>query len=179
MSYKCGIIIGFISFCLSLSLQAQIFVESDPVAFALNGHSIHLGYQFKNIRVQLGSFSANYPDMILKNKNFEVVKGGYGFKIDLWGASREGLFVGIDYNKTKAKYQLQTKSTETERKLELLGPRLGYRYFWGQSFYLSSWVGIYKNLNHSSEDANITIDGEVYEQEEFTVFPAIHIGYQF
>ncbi|MEC9282998.1 MAG: hypothetical protein VX642_09810 [Bdellovibrionota bacterium] len=174
-----GILIGVLCLFTHNKLQAQVFIETDPAAFVLKGHSLHIGYQLDSIRFQVGSFAAQYPDFILKNNNFEVFQSGYGFKIDIWGAEKEGLFMGIDYSKTTASYKLKTNSLEVKKDIDLIGPRIGYRFFWGKSIYVSSWLSIYKNLKADSESDTITIDGESYEQEEYTVFPAVHIGFQF
>ncbi len=171
------ILLAFISlFFIIPAAQAELYVEADPFAYGLNGHSIHIGVQGGGFRFQVGSFSAEIPDSFKDNDLFEVKQGGYGFKLDYYGKSSEGSFIGVEYGVTKAELQLKTGGETITKDINLLGLRAGYKMKFGNSFYVMPWVGVDKVV--SNTDATI-INGEEYKTGEVFVFPTVHLGFDF
>lgn len=154
---------------------AQTYIEVDPLAYAFNGHSLHIGYQVKGFRIQLGSFSAEYPDFMKENKSFNIDQSGFGVKFDYYGKNPEGVFIGLEYGITKMKYSLSGSQT-IEKDQNLLGLRTGYKMKFGKCFYLMPWVGLDRNLSDTSK---ISINNEEYTPQKWVVFPTVHIGFDF
>lgn len=174
MKIKCLIIL-FIA-TINLSAHAQLYIEADPFAYGLKGHSLHLGIQGAGFRFQVGTFNAQYPDSFKDNEEFDVSQGGYGAKLDYYGKDPNGAFIGIEYGSTVANYQLKSGGEKVEQKIRLLGLRTGYKMLLGKSFYIMPWIGIDKNI---SENSDIEINDQVYKIQEIVVFPTVHIGIQF
>ena len=161
---------------ISTNTQAEFYVEADPFACGLNGHSLHLGIQGGGYRMQVGMFKAEAPDAFKDNKNFNVVQAGHGIKIDYYGTSPDGAFIGLEYGQTKAKYQLKTGGEVVEQDVNLLGFRLGYKITLSNNLFITPWVGLDKNI---SKITNITVSGETYTPDEWIIFPTVHLGYEF
>ena len=56
-----------------------------------------------------------------------------------------------------------------------LGVHVGYRIALPASFYVTPWIGVGYQLG----TRDVTLDGKTYAPSTITVFPAIHLGYQF
>ena len=158
-------------------VQAQVYVEADPFAYALSGHSLHLGLQGAGLRLQVGTFGAELPDGMKDNEAFLVKQSGYGLKLDYYGHKPEGGFVGIEYGETTADYRLKSTDESIERDVNLLGIRFGYKWKMSDSFYAMPWVGVDKNI--TQQDLEFELGGETYTEQEWTVFPTVHLGYDF
>lgn len=161
------------------SANAQVYVEADPFAYALSGHSLHLGIQGNGFRFQVGTFGADVPDYFKDNEVFNVRQSGYGLKLDYYGARSDGGFVGIEYGKTTAEYELKGSGERLDREIDLLGVRFGYKWMIGNSFYVIPWVGIDKNISRSKDNLEFTLGGETYRETELFVFPTVHLGFDF
>lgn len=169
------LLITFIT--LNNEAKADVYIEADPIAYGLNGHSVHLGYEGGGLRIQTGIFKAEFPDSYKENDKFNVTQGGYGFKIDLYGKKEEGLFWGFEYSKTKV--TLAFAGSEVERDVDLAGIRFGYKIMLSRSWYLTPWIGIDKDISNSDGERKIQINQEVYKLREFTLFPTVHLGIEF
>lgn len=78
---------------MTTSTFAQLYIESDPFAYGLGGHSVHIGVQGGGFRFQVGAFGAEYPDSFKDNEEFDVYQSGYGAKIDYYGDKPDGAFI--------------------------------------------------------------------------------------
>lgn len=163
---------------LSMSAKAEydFYVESDPFAFSFSGHSIHAGLETDRLRLQIGSFGANLPDSFKDSEKFDVSFSGYGVKLDYFNDKKGGMFVGLTYSKTEYKFEhLSTRLNEV-RDSNSLGLRAGYKYRLTDNFYVMPWIGVAKNL---SDKSAIQLSGDVYKIDDWSIFPTIHLGYQF
>lgn len=176
--------IGLIKLCVGLLLcipfgaeaEDKIFVEFDPIAYALNGYSLHAGTEMDGFRFQVGAFGLDIPDAASNNANYKVRQTGFGFKIDYFGDSDRGGFVGIEYGATQVWYTLATTNFTDTRPANLAGIRIGYKYVNKSGFYVIPWVGVDKNI---SDVSPINPVGEKYNVSEYLIFPTIHLGVQF
>lgn len=156
--------------------HAEFYVEADPIAYGLNGHSLHLGVQGGGFRMQVGMFKAEVPDAFKDNKNYNVIQEGHGIKIDYYGKNPDGTFIGLEYGQTTAKYQLKTGGQVVEQDVNLLGFRLGYKIKFSKHLFITPWVGVDKNI---SKITDITIGSETYSPDEWIIFPTVHLGIEF
>jgi len=161
-----------------LPTQARpgFYIESDPMAFMLSGHSLHTGAELDGFRVQLGTFAASHPDFILTNKNFSVHQAGYGIKFDFFGRSGDGWFVGIEHGRTEIQYTLRATQEKITRAASLVGVRTGYKHRFGKHLYVTPWISISRNL---SDTTPVTLSGQSYQAQAWFVFPTVHIGMDF
>lgn len=169
------LVITFIT--LSFNTKADVYLEADPIAYGLNGHSVHLGYEGGGFRMQAGMFKAEFPDSYKDNDSFDVTQGGYGLKVDYYGRKEDGLFFGFEYSTTKV--TLTSAGSEVEKDVDLAGIRVGYKIMLGRSWYLTPWIGIDKDVSNKNSERRIQINDETYELREITFFPTVHLGFEF
>lgn len=162
---------------LNFDAKAEVYLEADPIAYGLNGHSVHLGYEGGGFRMQTGIFKAEFPDSYKDNDSFDVTQGGYGLKIDWYGRREDGFFLGFEFSKTKV--TLALAGSEVKRDVDLAGIRFGYKIMLGRSWYLTPWIGIDKDISNSAGERKVQLNNEIYELREFTVFPTVHLGLEF
>lgn len=158
--------------------RAQWEVEADPVAYGLSGFSLHLARQALDGagRVQVGIFGAEVPERFHGNDGFTVRTRGVTAKADYFLRGQPaGLFLGVDGNYSRVRYHLDTTGGRTTRNLFALGPRVGYRFNFGERVYLTPWVSTSYVFN--TED--VIIDGERFEERPYRIFPAVHVGWRF
>lgn len=160
----------------SQNVLANLFIEVDPFAYGLNGYSLHVGAQGNGFRFQVGAFEAEYPDEFKENDDFDVTQGGYGIKLDYYGKSTDGAFIGIEYGKTTGDYELKSSGNTEEQTLNFVGIRTGYKYSVTNAFYVTPWIAIDK---YTSDTSNIVIDNETYRTNSWQIFPTLHLGYEF
>jgi len=156
--------------------DTNYYVESDPFAFALNGHSVHVGVEGNHYRFQVGTFGATLPDAFKDNSNLDVDQAGYGMKFDIFSKKDGGMFVGLEYGMTKVNFKHAATNSKTQRDSNLLGVRVGYKYRFNKTFYLMPWVGIDRNI---SDTSTVNLAGEDYNIQKWFIFPTMHIGMQF
>lgn len=167
-------ILGFL--VLLATHQAHAFdIEVDPIAYGLNGYSLHAGFGNNYFRFDLGLFGLEIPESSLSNENYEVDFTGYGIKLDYLFGRYEGLFVGLQANTLDYTYTLTTTGTKEERRQKTFGPRVGYRFLLGPNLTLTPWMEAAIDLDHD----DVVIDGERYENELITFFPTVHLGWRF
>jgi len=156
--------------------QTDYYVESDPFAFALSGHSLHLGIEGNHFRFQVGMFGATLPDAFKSNDKFDVKQSGYGVKLDYFLQKQGGFFIGATYSMSEMKLQQTITNGKTNRDSNLLGVRTGYKYRINKTFYIMPWVGVARNI---SDTSTLTVASEDYKLEKWIIFPTVHLGMQF
>ena len=168
--------VRLIGFPFIAKAEDIVFIEVDPIAYALKGYSLHGGVEMNGFRFQIGAFGLDIPEATSNNQNYKLRQTGVGFKIDYFGESEEGAFVGVEYGATKVIYNLASVNFTDTRLANLAGIRLGYKYVNKEGFYVIPWVGIDKNI---SDISPINPTGEQYNISEYLIFPTVHIGIQF
>jgi len=156
--------------------QTDYYVESDPFAFALSGHSLHVGIEDDYFRFQVGMFGATLPDAFKSNDKFDVEQSGYGVKLDYFSQKKGGFFVGATFSMSEMKLQQTITDEKTNRDSNLLGVRTGYKFRINKTFYIMPWVGVSRNI---SDTSTLNVDSEEYKLEKWTIFPTAHLGMQF
>ena len=154
--------------------QVTYDLEVDPLAYMLEGHSVHLGISGDYGRMDLGVFGLKVSEDLLGKQGFEAEFTGAGIKLDAQKATEAGLFYGIEASRNKVDYRhLSTDTTITQYETNY-GVRAGYRMITGNVTF-SPWVGIGKNM----EQAEISVGEDTLEKPKITVFPTLHVGYNF
>ncbi|WP_394183757.1 hypothetical protein [Marinomonas posidonica] len=166
----------FLSTSILLSHQAMAFdVEIDPLAYALSGHSVHFGFGQQNYRFDIGLFGLEMPEAFHGDENYDVKFEGFGVKLDYLFGNYAGWFVGVEANSSNVTYtRTSTKETATRTQISL-GPRIGYRIMYTQNITITPWLGIDLNLEHD----DVILDGERFESDAVSFFPAVHLGWRF
>lgn len=177
------LVLGFLIMFLPLNSAGQssgqngFDIEVDPIAYALNGFSVHGGYTTGSWRFDLGIFGLEFPDWAHDNKAFTSSFIGAGWKADRFlNGEPNGLFIGAEGGITRLEATHQASDTDRSRLNYSLGLRGGYRWNTGLgNVYVTPWLGLGFALN--SKD--ITVDSDTYEAAVFQPFPTIHIGWKF
>lgn len=159
-----------------IATQASAFdIEIDPTAYLLNGHSVHFGFGGDNFRFDIGTFGLEAPEAFHGDENYDLEFEGLGVKLDYLFGNYYGWFVGIEAASSEVTYTRNSTNETTTRTQVSLGPRIGYRIMYTQNITITPWLGIDLNLEHD----DIILDGERFESEAVTFFPAVHLGWRF
>jgi hypothetical protein len=180
--------VGFYVACLfaysSLSLAAVARaasgdVEIDPVAYIVDGYSLHVGLRVAHQRFDLGNFAAAAPELFHGNPGFGSYFSGLGAKWDL--CRREdcnGAFAGLDVSVAHNWVTLKATGETVDRRQVVAGFRAGYRFTFrddGKGFFVVPWASVgYSWFSHS-----VTLGGQTFNDRRIAVFPTIHVGYAF
>jgi hypothetical protein len=155
----------------------HVDAEIDPTAYALSGNSIHVGIGYDQYRLDLGNFAMRVPQFVHGDDGFDVSFAGYGVKLQMFPFSehQRGLFAGIDGEVTRVLVQRQGGAM-AERQNQLgAGVHVGYRIAIVDRLYVTPWIGVGYQFGAS----DVTLGGATYKASPISVFPAIHLGYQF
>ncbi len=156
--------------------HAQVELEADPIAYALNGFSLHGAKVLGATRLSVGTFGIDVPRAFHGNEGWSSTMRGAGVKWDYLGASTDGWFVGADAGYMRMSYALDLEGEAVKRNVIGVGLRSGYRLPLGRSgLYLSPWIGV--SYNFHGDD--VLIGTERFDRGTVTVFPTAHVGWRF
>jgi hypothetical protein len=158
--------------------RAQWEIEADPIAYALGGFSAHVARALPDgrDRVQVGVFGADVPDALMSNDAFTDSSRGVTFKFDHFlGKRTAGIFVGVDGDYSRERYGFKATGDSTDRNLVGLGPRIGYRFEFGQHLYVSPWFSAAYQFNVH----DVVLSGERLDQQKYSLFATVHAGWRF
>jgi len=172
-----------IFFVLPLYLIAQETKQSawdidiDPLAYLLNGYSVHLGYEASNIRYDIGVFGLTVPEWSHGKENFEHLFNGFGMKADYLFDDFGGLFLGSSFSVGFHEYKHLPSSKSISQTHYSLSGRTGYRFFIGDHFMISPWFSVGYQLNDTKQ---IVIENEPFkEKSKIRYFLTVHVGWKF
>jgi hypothetical protein len=178
------ILIAVVSFIYSPESHAQekeaarLEVEADPLAYILNGYSVHLGVTYGNFRSSIGTFGIKQPSFQLDNDAFSVYFSGFDLKTDYLFGKTKGFHVGLQLTYGKDEIGLKGSSDHEDLWGLNIGARGGYRFMFGKAenkyrgFYLNPWA----TLIYSANAKTISKGTEAYKQSSVSIFPAVHVG---
>lgn len=173
----------------TISLQAQQLtqvsrfeVEIDPIAYGLQGYSVHCIYVKKRLRTDLGVFGIAQPEGYGGNKGFQVNTHGIGLKLNYLLNEKETWFAGIGTGYAVNSIERNETVETHSQKLISVGAHLGYRWFafknkdsaW-KNLYLAPWCSV----DYNSPLKKVSFNDAVYKQKALSFFPTVHIGYKF
>lgn len=157
------------------SAKAQVEVEVDPFAYALNGYSLHVAQIVGNSRLSVGIFGIDVPRFLHGEDDWRVVMRGAGVKWDLIGSPSGGFFAGVDAGYMRMSNTLDAIGETRKSHVINIGLRGGYRWSLGwQRLYMSPWVGIGYSFGE-----DVHIDGRTFDHRPISVFPTVHVGRRF
>jgi hypothetical protein len=165
-----------VAFAAPSSASAQVEIEADPLAYALNGFSLHVAKVFGSVRVNVGTFGLDVPTAYHGNSGWNSTMRGVGVKFDHLGSAIDGFFVGAEGGYMRNRYEREGHAPATERDVIGAGVRGGYRLpIGGSGLYLAPWVGI--GYNFDGDD--VVIAGEEFDRSPVSRFATVHIGWRF
>lgn len=156
-------------------------VEADPIAFSLNGYSIHAGYQYKHIRFDAGMFAIDEPSFFMDNRHFNDRSSGFGLKMDYIMNREKGIIFGVQADYDTDKLRLKSDGLSSSNSGVTAGIRTGYRIMFGKrqneykGLYLMPWIAFL----YSPAARTVVLRNETYKEPKFSPFPTVHIGYRF
>lgn len=152
-------------------------IDIDPIAYTLNGFSIHGGYTTGAWRFDLGMFGLDIPEWLHGNENFEASFIGAGWKVDrFFKGHADGFFAGIEGNISRMDVTHKASNSDKDQVGTSIGIRGGYRWNPGLGkLFVTPWMSLGYNIN--SKD--IVIEGDSFEATDFQLFPTVHIGWAF
>lgn len=157
-------------------------VETDPLAWAAGGGSLHAAFSWKNERIQIGYAVLGVPSSLRQfedlSEHFQSVSLKWDY-FPLRDDAQKGWFVGPTMDLMRWTYE--NSDATLERNALNLGVRTGYkvdlfpkRKMLG-GFYLTPWVG----LSYNTADQEIQVADQSYTLNPIQVFPTVHLGYRF
>lgn len=156
-------------------------IEADPIAYILNGYSLHLGLTHGQWRHSIGTFAIEQPGFFLPNEAFDVFSRGVDVKTDyLFNKRKDGFFIGVQANYTWDRIEQGSSFSKATGGLNI-GPRIGYRFFFNKKleeakgFYMAPWA----TYSYSTNTEVLNHEGEEYRPSSWFLFPTFHVGWRF
>ena len=169
-------------FPILVNAQGHLEVETDPLASALGGGSIHAAAAWGKQRVQIGYAFLPLPDGFQAfpevEESFQAISGKWDYFFSKRG-SEAGFFAGVTLDNLF--YQYESGGNILNENIPNVGARLGYKFdlFPNRNvlsgFYLTPWVG----LSYLAREDAVEINGQSYSFSKQQVFPTVHLGYRF
>jgi len=160
--------------------------EVDPLAYLLQGYSVHVGVRSGQLRFDLGAFALKHPEALAANPALEGRSHGAGLKLD-WRFAQQpqlasdwatefwrGAFVGIeasyawlvvtdpDSHRSASQFQLHPSA------------RAGWDIPIAAGFYLAPWLSLGPVLGPRS----VQVAGQRWEASRLETFATIHLGWR-
>ncbi len=158
-------------------LPPHLDFEIDPIAFALQGFSLHSGIRLHHFRIDLGVFGLQMPKALTNNDRFRTRFAGFGAKLDyrFFGAG-DGPFVGIDFGAARVSAVHESSSLSESHYEFTVAARVGYEFDIYRGFYVVPWV----SLGYRIGGRDVTVAGDTLAgSSALSVFPTVHLGYRF
>jgi hypothetical protein len=151
-------------------------IDIDPIAYALNGFSVHAGFNTQHIRYDIGLFGIEVPEAFHGNEGFNNYMWGAGAKADYYfKGTKSGLFTGFGIDLTNSRVRLDETGSESSAIQFAAGMNIGYKVSITNHLFIKPWFGLSYLFN--SED--VVMDGRTFEQASIRPFPTVHIGWMF
>jgi len=161
----------------SAASPVGVDVEVDPIAYALDGYSLHVGLTRGHFRVDLGAYAIAMPEAVHGNEGFSASFDGFGAKAQYFPLARgTRLFVGAGVGVSRV--QIEHEGTQMASRDEGIsaGVHVGWRFDLPAGFYATPWVGVDYALTGGDD---VILDGATFERSRWSVFPTVHLGYRF
>lgn len=155
----------------------QLDLSVDPLAFFLNGISLHGGYGQGPWHFDLEAFSLDVPASIHGNEGLTAGQQGLELKTDYYfQQSIEGPFVSAGGGVSELTV-INDETDHSKGQLEYsLGFRAGYRWNTGLGkLYLTPLTG----LEYTFNNQDVTVDGNTFENGPLQPYATVNIGWYF
>jgi hypothetical protein len=149
-------------------------VELDPIAYALDGYSLHVGINRDHLRLDLGAYALAIPAWVHGQEGFDASFDGYGAKLQYFlRGDRLGAFAGIGGG--VARVRIERDGLAARETMFSAGAHVGYRFAIAKGIYATPWIGV----DYAFDPADVMLGGERFEGKHWSVFPTVHLGYRF
>ena len=149
-------------------------IEVDPIAYALDGYSFHIGLGWERVRLDLGAFGLGLPEALHGNEGIDGSFRGFGAKLDLFPWARQrGAFIGVQTGIATVTVRDQASGISAEGTTFDFSARVGYRFEIGGGFFVSPWIGV-----GYAKGEDIDVGGATWEHNPLVIFPTVHVGYR-
>ncbi|MEO7049822.1 MAG: hypothetical protein ABI091_31245, partial [Ferruginibacter sp.] len=71
-------------------------LEVDPLAYVLNGYSVHGSYNYNHFKYDVGFYGIQVPTELDNNKNFTTKSIGFGLKVAYLFKYVNGFYIAFD-----------------------------------------------------------------------------------
>jgi hypothetical protein len=160
----------------AVAAEPSIDVEVDPMAFVLDGYSLHAGVGWNHFRLDLGAFAMAMPHAFHGQDGFAPSFDGFGAKLQFFPfAEQTGGFVGVGAGVTRLLVRREDSDLAIRRTQVGAGVHLGWRFDVYRGLYATPWVG----FDYTFNAKDVTLGDRTYANKPFTLFPAVHLGYRF
>lgn len=160
----------------SRAAELRVDVEVDPIAYALQGHSVHVGVGTGRFRFDLGAFGLELPAWAKPNTAFDAGFSGFGAKAHAhWFEDGTGPFAGLGLNAVRTVVQHRASDVAARDATYGVGLEVGWLVPLVAGLYVKPWIGVSRTLG--AED--VEVDGERFESAPWQVFPTVHLGQAF
>ena len=154
----------------------RVDVELDPLAYALEGHSVHVGVGAGRFRFDLGAFGLELPDWASPNTAFDAGFSGFGAKAHAhWFDDGTGPFAGVGLGAVRTVVQHRETGLAARDTTLAVGVEVGWLVPLVAGLYVKPWIGVSRTLGAQ----DFVVEGERFEAVRWQVFPTVHVGYLF
>lgn len=155
--------------------KSRFDFEIDPLAYALDGYSLHVGAGWGRYRFDVGNFALGLPQWLHGQEDFDASFGGFGVKLDAFLNDEQqlGAFLGLESSYTVIRVEDERSGQSDSARTISAGARVGYRFELPANLYVSPWVGFGYRFGGLP-----VAGGRTFEMSPWAVFPTIHIGYR-
>jgi hypothetical protein len=158
------------------SPRMHLDLEVDPTAYVFSGWSVHAGIGWDKLRLDLGTYAMDIPEVLHGNDGWDASFYGFGAKLQYFPlAVQEKLFVDASLGWSRQETTLRETGSSTHGSGFGLGIDAGWRFALPYNFYATPWAGI--SYGFDSQDA--MVGGKEFKMSRWTPFAAVHLGYRF
>jgi hypothetical protein len=151
-------------------------LEADPTAFVLGGYSLHAGLGWRGLRLDIGGYGMNVPELMHGNAGFDASFRGVGAKLQWFPfAERRGAFIGVDAGVAWLRVEPEGSDLSATQTQLGVGVNGGYRIDLPYGLYVTPWLGIGYTMNNR----DLHVGERTFESSPISFFPAVHVGYRF
>lgn len=159
--------------------EPRLDVELDPIAYALEGYSVHAGLRYDFWRLDIGAFAALAPEFSHGNQGIEAYGGGFGLKWDIrFTEDQSGFLVGVEANTSRWELRNSASGDVDRQRLFNVGMRVGWEFLLDYGFYVVPWVGVAASLGGEDVTLGSGADAVRWDSVPYQVFPTVHLGWR-
>ena len=167
---------------LSQEMERPRFeIEVDPLAYLLNGYSLHAAATYSGFRSSIGIYGIKPPEFFLPNDAFSVYTSGVDLKTDYLFGDIKGFYTGLQLTYSKDRIGLKEADYKEDIWGLNIGVRTGYRFMFGKrenqykGLYITPWIA----LMYSPSAKTVQHSNQEYRQASWVPFPTVHVGWRF
>ena len=155
----------------------QAFVSLDPIPFFESGYHVHTGIDLSVMRYSVMTSESDRPLYTSKPAaGATATSKAVGLDIDYVGKKSEGFYGGPSFVRVRWVFNHPAAARKVRRDGDLIGLKLGYRYYFKPWFFVDGRISNYFN---SGSKRDVKIAGTDNKISERYVFPFVEFGVSF